>query len=115
MTGLVHDLGKILCLFGEPQWAVVGDTFPVGCRWSQKIVHSHFFRDNPDARIAESQTECGVYRSGCGLDDVHLSWGHDEYIPDVVKDRFPGRGALHAALPLVLPMARRGRVHLSDQ
>ncbi len=32
VTGLVHDLGKILCLFGEPQWAVVGDTFPVGCR-----------------------------------------------------------------------------------
>ncbi|HCK70952.1 MAG TPA: inositol oxygenase, partial [Planctomycetaceae bacterium] len=21
LTGLVHDLGKILCLFGEPQWA----------------------------------------------------------------------------------------------
>ena len=34
VTGLVHDLGKILCLFGEPQWAVVGDTFPVGCRFS---------------------------------------------------------------------------------
>lgn len=31
LTGLIHDLGKILCLFGEPQWAVVGDTFPVGC------------------------------------------------------------------------------------
>src|SRR6266446_5530744 len=31
LTGLVHDLGKILCLYGEPQWAVVGDTFPVGC------------------------------------------------------------------------------------
>ena len=28
LTGLIHDLGKILCLFGEPQWAVVGDTFP---------------------------------------------------------------------------------------
>ena len=25
VTGLVHDLGKILCLFGEPQWAVVGE------------------------------------------------------------------------------------------
>src|SRR5262245_51569145 len=24
LTGLVHDLGKVLCLFGEPQWAVVG-------------------------------------------------------------------------------------------
>src|SRR5205085_3104092 len=34
LTGLIHDLGKILCLFGEPQWAVVGDTFPVGCALS---------------------------------------------------------------------------------
>ncbi len=89
VTGLVHDLGKILCLFGEPQWAVVGDTFPVGCRWSPKIVHSHLFHDNPDARVAEYQTECGVYQSGCGLDNVHLSWGHDEYIYHVVKDRLP--------------------------
>ena len=32
LTGLIHDLGKILCLWGEPQWAVVGDTFPVGSK-----------------------------------------------------------------------------------
>ena len=51
VTGLVHDLGKILCLFGEPQWAVVGDTFPVGCRWSPKIVHSQFFVHNPDKDV----------------------------------------------------------------
>ena len=31
LTGFIHDLGKLLCLFGEPQWAVVGDTFPTGC------------------------------------------------------------------------------------
>src|SRR5688500_16738698 len=43
LTGLVHDLGKILCLFGEPQWAVVGDTFPVGCRYSDKVVFPEFF------------------------------------------------------------------------
>ncbi len=30
LTGLIHDLGKILCLWGEPHWAVVGDTFPTG-------------------------------------------------------------------------------------
>src|SRR5262249_31551752 len=30
LTGLIHDLGKVLCLFGELQWAVVGDTsFPI--------------------------------------------------------------------------------------
>src|SRR5437667_243225 len=38
LSGLIHDLGKILCLYGEPQWAVVGDTFPVGCAWSDRIV-----------------------------------------------------------------------------
>ena len=37
LTGLIHDLGKILCLFGEEQWAVVGDTFPLGCKFSEKI------------------------------------------------------------------------------
>ena len=31
LTGFIHDLGKCLCLYGEPQWGVVGDTFPVGC------------------------------------------------------------------------------------
>src|SRR3970040_872579 len=31
LTGLLHDMGKVLCLFGEPQWAAVGDTFPVCC------------------------------------------------------------------------------------
>ena len=39
VTGLVHDLGKILCLYGEPQWAVVGDTFPVGCQFSDACVY----------------------------------------------------------------------------
>lgn len=32
LTGLIHDLGKILCLFGEPQWAVVGDVDSAGRR-----------------------------------------------------------------------------------
>jgi inositol oxygenase len=89
VTGLVHDLGKILCLFGEPQWAVVGDTFPVGCRWSPKIVHSEFFVHNPDKDVPEYQTENGIYEPGCGLDNVHLSWGHDEYVYHVVKDHLP--------------------------
>jgi inositol oxygenase len=38
LAGLIHDLGKVLCVYGEPQWAVVGDTFPVGCAWSDRIV-----------------------------------------------------------------------------
>lgn len=47
--GLVHDVGKIMALYGEPQWAVVGDTFPVGCAFSNKCVFPEFFKDNPDS------------------------------------------------------------------
>lgn len=89
LTGLIHDLGKILCCFGEPQWAVVGDTFPVGCRYSSSIVLPQFFTDNPDSANSVYQTECGVYTEGCGLDTVMMSWGHDEYLYQVVKDRLP--------------------------
>ncbi len=89
LTGLIHDLGKILCLFGEPQWAVVGDTFPVGCRFSEKIVFSEFFADNPDTANPSLQTECGIYEPGCGLDRVDLSWGHDEYLYHVTRHYLP--------------------------
>jgi inositol oxygenase len=92
LTGLIHDLGKVLCLYGEPQWAVVGDTFPVGCQYSDRIVFAEFFRDNPDFAVPEYQTPCGIYAPGCGLDRVHLSWGHDEYLYHVVKDYLPDEG-----------------------
>lgn len=89
LTGLIHDLGKILCCLGEPQWAVVGDTFPVGCRYSSSIVLPQFFADNPDSANSLYQTECGIYSKGCGLDAVLMSWGHDEYLYQVVKDHLP--------------------------
>jgi inositol oxygenase len=89
LTALIHDLGKILCLFGEPQWAVVGDTFPVGCAFSDRVVFPEFFALNPDSQRPEYQTPCGIYSEGCGLDSVHLSWGHDEYLYQVVKEYLP--------------------------
>jgi inositol oxygenase len=92
LTGLIHDLGKILSLFGEPQWAVVGDTFPVGCAFSDKIVYPEFFAANPDNQNPLYQTRNGIYTDGCGLDNVHFSWGHDEYLYQVVKDYLPEEG-----------------------
>ena len=89
LTGFVHDLGKVLCLFGEPQWAVVGDTFPTGCAYSSKIVYSEFFPLNPDSQQPELQTKYGVYAPNCGLDAVHMSWGHDEYLYHMLKPYLP--------------------------
>ena len=85
----MHDLGKVLCLYGEPQWAVVGDTFPVGCAYSEEIVFPKFFAANPDSNVSEYQTKYGVYEPNCGLDNVHLSFGHDEYIFHVTRRYVP--------------------------
>ena len=89
LTGLLHDMGKVLCLFGEPQWAVVGDTFPVGCKPSDKIVYPEFFEANPDTKDERYNTKYGVYEPNCGLRNVHMSWGHDEYLYHMMKDYLP--------------------------
>src|SRR2546428_3937023 len=116
LTGLIHDLGKILCLFGEPQWAVVGDTFPVGCAWSDKIVFHQFFAENPDHSERRYQTRTGVYSDGCGLDNVHLSWGHDEYLYHVVKDYLPPEALYMIRYHSFYPAHREGEYqHLMNE
>nr|CAB3503385.1 unnamed protein product [Digitaria exilis] len=83
LTGLIHDLGKVLLhpSFGElPQWAVVGDTFPVGCAFDECNVHFKYFKENPDYHNPKFNTKFGVYSEGCGLDKVLMSWGHDDYM-----------------------------------
>src|SRR5712672_465008 len=89
LTGLLHDIGKVLCLYGEPQWAVVGDTFPVGCRFDERIVYHEFFADNPDAHDARFSSRLGMYEENCGLRNVKLSWGHDEYLYHIFKNYLP--------------------------
>jgi inositol oxygenase len=92
LTGLMHDMGKVLCLFGEPQWAVVGDTFPVGCAYSDKIVYPEYFKNNPDFNNEKFNNKYGVYSPNCGLRNVHMSWGHDEYVYQMLKDYLPEPG-----------------------
>lgn len=116
LTGLIHDLGKILCLFGEPQWAVVGDTFPVGCAYSDKIVFPQFFTDNPDSQNPRFQTKTGVYSERCGLDNVNLSWGHDEYLYQVAKDYLPQEALYMIRYHSFYPAHREGEYkHLMNE
>lgn len=87
LVGLIHDLGKIMALKGEPQWAVVGDTWPVGCRVGQSVVlRDSTFGDNPDQRDSRYNTRLGMYSEGCGLDALTMSWGHDEYLHMVLSN-----------------------------
>jgi inositol oxygenase len=89
LTAFVHDLGKVLCSYGEEQWAVVGDTFPVGCAHSDRIVFPQFFEANPDSKDPRYNTRLGVYSEGCGISNVHMSFGHDEYLYEVTKAYLP--------------------------
>ena len=91
ITGLIHDLGKLMLFFPEletqGQWDVVGDTFPVGCAFDKRIILPETFAKNPDVKDPVYSTKLGIYTPGCGLDNVMLSWGHDEYLYHVVKDQ----------------------------
>ncbi|CAN8273869.1 unnamed protein product [Cochlearia groenlandica] len=89
LTALIHDLGKVITLpqfGGLPQWATVGDTFPVGCAFDESIVHHKYFLENPDYYNKAYNTKNGIYTQGCGLNNVMMSWGHDDYMYLVAKE-----------------------------
>jgi len=116
LAGLIHDMGKVLCLFGEPQWAVVGDTFPVGCAFAPEIVYHEFFAENPDSAAADYRSANGIYEGGCGIDNIHMSWGHDEYLYHVVKDYVPEEAAYCIRYHSFYPWHRAGAyAHFMDE
>jgi inositol oxygenase len=93
LTGLLHDMGKIMFLWGTgedgqdgyspngKQWALGGDTFVVGCRIpAEAVVFPEFNELNPDMHDERYNTDYGIYKPNCGLDELKFAWGHDEYM-----------------------------------
>ncbi|CAG9559009.1 unnamed protein product [Danaus chrysippus] len=96
LVGLIHDMGKVMVFYGEPQWWVTGDTFPMGCKWGPSIVYGDdSFKNNPDTYNPKYNTKYGIYKPNCGIEELTLSWGHDEYLYRVLKHnktRIPQEG-----------------------
>ncbi|KAG2142337.1 DUF706-domain-containing protein [Suillus clintonianus] len=119
VTGLIHDLGKLLHVFGSKgQWDVVGDTFVVGCAFSDKNIYPGTFTGNPDFHDAVYSTHYGIYEPNCGLDNVMVSWGHDEYLYNVVKDQssLPAEGLAMIRYHSFYPWHREGAyTHLMNE
>jgi inositol oxygenase len=94
VTGLIHDLGKILYLQDDDerglslskQWGVVGDTFIVGCQIPDSVVYPQYNILNPDMKNSSLNSLLGVYKPHCGLSNTLCSWGHDEYLYKVLRD-----------------------------
>ena len=82
LVGLIHDLGKVLFTFGEPNWAIVGDTYVVGCEFPTTIVYYDTLKENSDFDKYDTN---GIYEPGCGLENLHITFGHDEYLYQVLK------------------------------
>jgi inositol oxygenase len=93
LVGLIHDLGKILYLKGndddgtsiKTQWAIVGDTYVVGCKIPDSITLPNFNSLNPDMNNSKYNTKYGTYHHGYGLNNVYCSFGHDEYLYRLLK------------------------------
>ncbi|CAL5411303.1 unnamed protein product [Camellia sinensis] len=72
-----HGFNK--SVFG-PQTVILCDTFPLGCAFNESIVHHKYFEYNLDSKNSTYSTKNGIYSEGCGLDNVMISWGHDDYM-----------------------------------
>ena len=85
VVGLIHDVGKCLYLKGcdedgtskAEQWAIVGDTFVLGEPLPDCLVYPEFNKLNPDC-------DARIYEDGCGLDNCLVSYGHDEFLYQMV-------------------------------
>lgn len=94
LVGLIHDLGKMMYLWGSDadgtsqaeQWGLVGDIFVVGCQLPDTCVYPEFNELNPDMADDRYNTPLGIYEPNCGLDNLELAWGHDEYLYQVLKN-----------------------------
>ncbi|KAL3535668.1 hypothetical protein ACH5RR_004129 [Cinchona calisaya] len=45
-----------------------------------KMAQIWFFEKNPDYKNPNFNTKLGIYAENCGLDNIIVSWGHDEYL-----------------------------------
>ena len=83
LIGFIHDLGKILVLpeLGQlPQWSVVGDTFPIGAPLDINYPYSHICHNMDLSK--------NIYNDSCGFDSMLFSWGHDEYMAQVLERNY---------------------------
>ncbi len=87
LIGLIHDLGKVLVLEefgGYDEWFSVGDIYPLGCNFSK----SNIYYDKKYHKLCCDDNETiglGMYKKGCGFDNVEMTFSHDYYFAEVLK------------------------------
>ena len=113
LIGLIHDLGKLMCQWGtkedgqgrrvdEPQYALGGDTWVVGCQLpDEAMVLPEFNKLNPDMQNPLYNTANGIYTPGCGIMNLKYAFGHDEYMYRMVIHNKCDKNFPHEALAIL--------------
>ena len=102
--GLIHDLGKIIFKKGndeegtslKKQYSIVGDTFILDCPIPESIVFPEFnifnsyYQNNIEIRNKKYKEltlkeKLGNYQKNCGFENIKCSFGHDEYLYQLLK------------------------------
>lgn len=101
LTGLLHDLGKVMYKWGvledgqsaespsDPQWALGGDTWVLGCAIPDSAVYPELSALNPDMAHEVYGTSPGMYEPHCGMAKLRFAFGHDEYMYHVLRSNCP--------------------------
>jgi inositol oxygenase len=56
----------------------------VGCKPAESIVYgAKSFVGNTDQEDPRYNTKLGMYEEGCGLENLLMTWSHDEYMYQV--------------------------------
>jgi len=87
LTGLIHDIGKILYIKGsdtngtsiKEQWSIVGDTYILGYRLPDTLIYPEL------NKYVKKEDTINIYNKNCGLDNCYITYGHDEYLYSVLK------------------------------
>ncbi|ELT98214.1 hypothetical protein CAPTEDRAFT_207102, partial [Capitella teleta] len=102
LTGLIHDLGKVMAMWGEPQEThfqldvrslinVYLAKTALSLMPTRKKTNTSLCKPRLSVRVRNVvectySTRLGVYSENCGLSNVMMSWGHDEYMYRVLKN-----------------------------
>ena len=120
VVGLIHDLGKVLYkknknleeartdgISEDTQWGLVGDTFILGHRIPNTAIFPEYNDLNQD-HLKYKDSKYGSYQPNIGLNNVICSFGHDEYLYQMLKYNgipLPRGGILYDKISFTLSLA----------
>jgi Myo-inositol oxygenase len=69
----------------QPEWTVTGESYPLGCAFSDRIRGAQFLCACPDRRCRAYSSPLGIYSRSCGLDQVAFTWSGPEFVSLVLQ------------------------------